>query len=169
MPVPAGVVGLGEGPGWRRPHPRAGAGPMRCCAGPCFTSVDECWRFPGTAMVPRDLHDVHPCNLTLQRQKAHQAAQNGTWRHSGTLRGPRWTPADSEKNLWTPMKPRRRSFLPGQGAIVSWSALPSGRRPLRNDAAGRPRTAPNSYAQLLTSSHYYLALSTTFYFPKSPT
>src|SRR5205814_5501012 len=81
MPVPwdgPGAVGRGEGPGWRRPRSTAGAGPMRCCAGPCFTSVVECWRFPGAAMVPRDLQDVHPCNLTLQRQKD---APGGTERH----------------------------------------------------------------------------------------
>ena len=173
MPVPsdgpAGAVGLGEGPGWRRPRPRAGAGPMRCCAGPCFTSVVESWRFPGAAMVPRVLQDVHPCNLKLQPQKAHQAAQNGTWRHSGTLRGTRWTPADCEKILWAATRPRKRRFLPGQGAIDSSSTIPSGCRPVRKDVAGRPRTAPNSYAQLLTLSYYYLALSTTSYFTKQPT
>ena len=34
--------------------------------------------------------------------------------------------------------------------------------------SGRLRTAPNSYAQLLTASHYYLALSTRTCFMKPP-
>jgi hypothetical protein len=142
---------------------------MRCCAGPCFTSVVECWRFPGAAMVPRDLQDVHPCKLTLQRQKARQGTQNGTWGHSGTLRGTSWTPAHSEKKSLDRYEVSEQELLPGQDAIDSSSTLPSGCRPLWKDAAGRRRTAPNSYVQLLTTSHYYLALSTTSYFTKQPT
>ena len=166
----AGVVGLGEGPGWRRPRSRAGAVPMRCCAGPCFTSVVECWRFPGAAMVPRDLQDVHPCNLPLQPQKAHQATQNGTWRHSGTLRGTRWTPGHSEKKSLEPAtrSPNRSFFLVRMPSIPR-QPFPPVAGSLRKDAAGRQRTAPNSYVQLLATSQYYLALSTTSYFTKQPT
>jgi hypothetical protein len=37
------------------------------------------------------------------------------------------------------------------------------------DRGGRLRTAPNSYAQFLTASHSYLALSTPTHFRKPPT
>lgn len=158
---PAGVVGLGEGPGWRRPRPRAGAGPMRCCAGPCFTSVVECWRFPGAAMVPRDLQDVHLCNLTLQRQKAHQAAQDGTWRHSGTLRGTRWTPANSEEESLDPLRDPRTG-------VSSWSGChrflvgPSVRLPAPPE--GRRRTLANSTELVRTITHYFSLLLSVIYY-----
>lgn len=42
--------------------------PMWHRGGPCFTSMVECWRVPGTVMIPRDFDELHPCNLTLQRQ-----------------------------------------------------------------------------------------------------
>lgn len=51
---------------------------MRCCAGPYFTSVVECCCFLGAVIVPRDLGDAHPCNLTLQRQKAELGGLKGT-------------------------------------------------------------------------------------------
>jgi hypothetical protein len=165
MSVPSdgfgGGGGRGEESGWRRPRPRAGAGPQRSCVGPCFTSVVECCCFPRAVMVPRDLQDVHPCNLTLQRQKAHQAAQNGTWRHSGTLRGTRWTPAHSEKKSLDPLRgPRTGAF--------SWSGChrflvsPSLRLPAPPE--GRRRTPANSTELLRTITHYFSLLLSVIYY-----
>jgi hypothetical protein len=158
MSVPSdgfgGGGGRGEESGWRRPRPRAGAGPQRSCVGPCFTSVVECCCFPRAVMVPRDLQDVHPCNLTLQRQKAHQAAQNGTWRHSGTLRGTRWTPAHSEKKSLDPLRgPRTGAF-----SLVRMPSIP--RQPFPPVAGPSGRTPPDASEQHRTPTYNYSLLLT---------
>ena len=81
---------------------------MWCRAGPCFTSVFECCRVPGTVMIPQDFDELHPCNLTLQRQKADGIALETTSEYYRALKGTQRTAARAHN-----------FFRAGPGASVS--------------------------------------------------
>ncbi len=142
---------------------------MRWAAGPCFTSMVECFRSPGAVIVPRDLLNVHPCNLTLQRQNVQLGGLESTredWR--GQERTER-TAKVPENFFPAALSARDRALSAGQAQFSGRSrASPAGWRSLGaplggpnasvRDWGGRLRTHLDSYVQIFATSQSYLLL-----------
>ena len=121
-------------------------------------SVFECWRSPGTVMVPRDFGEVHGCNSSLQRKMPDQMTSG--W-HYRALEGTQGHSLDGgpppEIFLWAcghlaELSHAAQSLFSGPTGTVR-SQPPSGRIPA--DAYGQPRITTYNSSLLLTPTYNY--------------